>query len=129
MLSGFAILLLRLYTLKSASQMDSRQRLRYLRNCHRIQGIMIPVFAILTVAFGFLATCALFPRVAAMFQIESPSAQGISNVLMAALCLLLAGFCGLFFSVSFITREFLAFYWLISFLICYDIPQACAHVA
>src|SRR5581483_5974439 len=125
MLLQVAIFVLNLHILKRASQLPLRERLNYLKLCRITHLFCIPVFAILTIGCCFCALAVFFPQLLTMLRIPLPSDQGQSPFLMSGSFLFFASFCGLFCSVLFVTREILASYWLLNFLLYYDISPNC----
>lgn len=99
--------------------MGISDRLLYLRTWRSCQSVGLLFFFILTVGCIFLAICAICPPLATIIHIDSPAAEGESNVLMFIGFLVLAAFTGLFCCIVITTRELLTYNWLLSFQIHY----------
>ncbi|HVU08901.1 MAG TPA: hypothetical protein VHG89_10195 [Verrucomicrobiae bacterium] len=115
MLSRLAKILLNFHILKKTARLSVPEQLRYLQLCRRVHGAMIPFCAIFAVASVFIAICAFVPSFAVMVHLDSPETEGVSDVFAFGLFLSVAVFSGVLFAVLFVTREMLAFYWLLIF--------------
>ena len=124
MLPQIPILFFNSLILKRASQLPLRERLYYLRLCRVSFLFCIPVFAILALISSFSALAVFFPQLLLMLGIPLPSDQGESPFLMSGIFILLTFFCGLAASVLFITRELIAKYWLLNFILFFDLHRA-----
>lgn len=115
MLSQLADILLRLHILKKTAGLPVPAKLRYLRLCRRVHGVMIPFCAIFAVASVFIAICAFAPSFAVMVHLDTPATVGTGDLFAFTMFLFAAAFFAILFSVLFMTREILAMYWLLIF--------------
>ena len=76
---------------------------------------MIPFCGFFTAASVCLALCATDPSLAVLVHLDTPATVGNSDPVAFGLFLLAAAYFGLLFSALFVTREWLAMYWLLVF--------------
>jgi hypothetical protein len=117
MLVRLAVFTLNLHILKRLSQLGYFPGLRYLRYSRMIHGALIPISAMLAIVCAIGVVGTLCPSFTAKLPGHTPVTDLHPEPLFSLIFFLLGAFCGTMFCTLFVTRELLARYWLLLFLV------------